>query len=157
MAFDPILDLRFERTVSCAPSRLWKGWTDPKILKLWFCPQPWKVTEAAIDLRPGGAFQTVMEGPEGERQENTGCYLEVVPEKRLIWTGALLPDFRPARAPAGGFIFTAVIELIPLADEQTLYRATVMHRTPEERELHLKMGFEIGWGLALDQLLALRE
>ena len=81
--------------------------------------------------------------------------LEVVPEKRLIWTGALLPDFRPAPVTVGGFAFTAVIELIALSDRNTLYRATVMHRTSEDRDIHAKMGFEKGWGIALDQLVAL--
>jgi uncharacterized protein YndB with AHSA1/START domain len=36
-----------------------------------------------------------------------------------------------------------------------IYRATVMHRTPADRDTHAKMGFEKGWGIALDQLVSL--
>ena len=154
MKFNTILDLRFERKVSCSIAHLWKGWTDPETLKKWFCPRPWKVTDCEIELRPGGTFFTVMQGPNDERNENMGCYLEIVPEKRLVWTSALLPDFRPAPVSTEGFAFTAVIEFEPHA-EGTLYRARVMHRAAAEREIHEKMGFEQGWGIALDQLIAI--
>lgn len=96
-----------------------------------------------------------MQGPNGERFENTGCYLEVVPDKKLVWTGVLLSDFRPAPVQAHGFAFTAKLEFQTLPNGNALYRATVMHGTISDREKHEKMGFEKGWGLALDQLLAL--
>ena len=151
---DPRLDLSFERRVPCSVEHLWKGWTDPELLKKWFCPRPWKVVDASIDLRPGGRFRSVMQGPQGESSDNTGCYLEVVPLKRLVWTSAMLPDFRPAPIPEMGFAFTAMIEL-KQASGGVIYRATVMHRTEADREVHEKMGFEKGWGIALDQLLDL--
>ena len=157
MTFNPKLDLLFERKVNCPVSHLWSGWTEPELLKKWFCPRPWKVTDCEIDLRPGGRFWNVMQGPHGERQENLGCYLEVLPEKRLIWTGALLPDFRPAPENPHGFVFTAVVEFESLPQGGALYRATVMHASPEGRETHEKMGFEQGWGMALDQLLELAK
>jgi uncharacterized protein YndB with AHSA1/START domain len=159
--FNPRLDLKFERRVPCSVAHLWKGWTDPELLKKWFCPRPWKVIDASIDLRPGGKFWNVMQGPQGERNEGTGCYLEVVPQRRLVWTSALLPDFRPAPIPVEGFTFTAVIEFEPAPFDSNgggaLYRATVMHRTEADREVHEKMGFEQGWSLALNQLLELYE
>ncbi len=152
--WDPRLDLSFERRVTCTPDHLWKGWTEPETLKKWFCPRPWKVTDAVVDLRPGGRFWTIMQGPQGERHENAGCFLELVPQRRIVWTSALLPGFRPAPVPEEGFTFTAVVEFEP-APGGSLYRATVMHRTESDREVHEKMGFEQGWGIALDQLLEL--
>ena len=46
-----------------------------------------------IDLRPGGKFRTVMQGPAGEVVDNSGCYLEVVPGRRLVFTDALGPGW----------------------------------------------------------------
>ena len=155
MPFNPKLDLLFERKVNCSVSHLWRGWTDPETLKRWFCPLPWKVTDCEIELRPGGRFFNIMQGPNGERQENLGCYLEIVHERRLVWTGVLLPEFRPAAITTDGFAFTAVIEFQPTSDG-AIYRATVMHRTEADKEVHEKMGFEKGWGMALDQLIALK-
>ena len=152
----PELDLTFSRTVSSPVSHLWKGWTNPEVLKKWFCPLPWRTVACEIDLRPGGRFRTVMQGPNGERQEGEGVYLEVVPEKRLVWTNALVAGYRPAPAPETdlGFLFTAIVEFESKGD-QTLYRATVLHRSEAERDMHARMGFEQGWGIALQQLVAI--
>jgi uncharacterized protein YndB with AHSA1/START domain len=122
----------------------------------WFCPRPWRVVACDLDLRPGGVFRTVMQGPAGEREEGSGCLLELVPERRFVWTNALLPGFRPAPVveDASGFAFTAVVEFEP-APGGALYRATVSHRTRADRDTHAAMGFEQGWSAALDQLVAL--
>ncbi len=49
-ALELILDLDAPR------EKLWRCWTEPKLLEKWFCPKPWYVTDARIDLRPGGEF-----------------------------------------------------------------------------------------------------
>jgi uncharacterized protein YndB with AHSA1/START domain len=151
MNIDPKLDLVLERTVDVPPRLVWRAWTTPEHLMPWFCPKPWQTTECEIDLRPGGRFRTVMQGPEGQRFDNTGCYLEVVPEKRLVWTSALLPDYRPHTDTS--MPFTAMLLLEP-AGSGTKYTAIAIHRDPEGREQHEKMGFHQGWGMALDQLVS---
>lgn len=151
---DPALDLVFTRRVDVPPALIWRGWTQPDDLKKWFCPRPWQVTDCRIDLAVGGAFYTVMEGPNAERHENTGCYLEVAENRRLTWTNMLGPGLRPATP---GFLpFTASISLEP-DGTGTQYRALAMHRTPEDRKTHADMGFEQGWGIALDQLVELAK
>ena len=57
----------------------------------WFAPKPWTVSDCEMDLRPGGIFRFVLRSPEGEEFPNVGCYLEIVPNERLVWTDALLP------------------------------------------------------------------
>ena len=157
---DPKLDLRFERNITTPPHLVWQAWTDPKILKKWFCPLPWKTVECEIDLRPGGVFNTVMLSPDGKKSPNYCSYLEVVKNEKLVWTNALLPDYRPASNSTNSacvdFFFTAVIELKPSA-KGTKYVATVMHASEEHRKQHEKMGFQDGWGKALDQLVALYQ
>ena len=150
--FNPALDLQFERVVDVPPALVWRAWTVPDDLMKWFCPKPWRTTECDIDLYPGGRFRNVMEGPNGERMENLGCYLEVTPNRRLTWTGALGPGFRPQEAQAPGFLFTAFILLEP-EGSGTRYHAMVLHHTEANRKTHADMGFEHGWGTALDQLV----
>jgi uncharacterized protein YndB with AHSA1/START domain len=154
---DPKLDLTFTRVVDVTPEQIWRAWTTPKDLMPWFCPKPWQTTECKIDLRPGGLFYTVMRGPKGEEFKNNGSYLEVIPNERLIWTGLMGPGFRPqprgkSSDPASEFPFTAVIELAP-SGTGTKYSAMVIHGDEEARRTHEKMGFEEGWGKALDQLV----
>ena len=98
-AFDPELDLLFERVVPTPRRLVWRAWTEPKTLVKWFCPRPWEAVGCEMDLRPGGRFATVMRSPEGVEVAGANCYLLVEPERRLVWTSALTPGFRPHAQP----------------------------------------------------------
>ena len=154
MSDSPVSDLVLERVVPCSPAHLYRGWTDPSVIVKWFCPLPWVTTDAVVDLRPGGIFRTVMQGPDGEHQEGDGCVLDFEPDRRFVWTSALGPGFRPNEAPIGGFLFTGIIEF-EAVEGGTLYRATARHATADAARTHAERGFHEGWGAALDQLVAL--
>lgn len=145
---DPKLDLVLERVVDVPRELVWKAWTTPEHLLPWFCPRPWTTIDCEIDLRPGGIFRTVMRSPEGQEFPNVGCYLEVVPNERLIWTDALLPGYRPSPEP----FMTAVLTLEP-SGAGTRYVATAIHRDEAGRKKHEEMGFHEGWGTVIDQLV----
>jgi uncharacterized protein YndB with AHSA1/START domain len=153
---DPDLDLVLEREVDVPPELVWEAWTTPEHIKQWFAPKPFETPVCEIDLRPGGAFRTVMRSPEGDEFDNVGCYLEVAPNERLTWTSALAPGYRPAVDPSG-LPFTAIIELQPTGSGGTNYRATAIHLDKDGRTRHEEMGFAEGWGAALDQLVALAK
>ena len=154
------LDLSFTRVIHVPRALVWRAWTEPDLLKPWFCPLPWKTIDCEIDLRPGGLFRTTMQSPEGAEFPNAGCYLELVLNEKLVWTNALLQGFRPTQPAAtcgsneADFTFTARIELAD-ADQGTRYTATVMHADEAGCQKHATMGFEAGWGAALDQLVAM--
>lgn len=153
MKIDPKLDLVLERTVDVSPELVWMAWTQPEHLKKWFTPRPWTTVDCEIDLRPGGVFRTVMCSPEGQDFPNQGCYLEIVPHRKLVWTDALEAGFRPSRQePKLPFRFTAVILLEPQG-RGTKYTAIVMHKDEESRKQHEAMDFQEGWGKALEQLV----
>ncbi len=105
---DPELDLEIDREIDVAPELVWRAWTEPELIKQWFTPRPWTTPVVEVDLRPGGKFRTVMRSPDGDENDNTGCFLELVTNERLVWTGALGPGFRPQTGP---LVFTAIIEL----------------------------------------------
>jgi uncharacterized protein YndB with AHSA1/START domain len=146
---DPTRDLVLERIVDVPRDLVWKAWTEPEHLSKWFTPAPWTVADCEVDLRPGGIFRTVMRSPDGTEHPNVGCYLEVVPNERLVWTDALLPGYRPAANP----FFTAIISLEALGD-RTRYTAVALHHDEATRQRHEEMGFHAGWGMVLDQLVA---
>ena len=147
---NPELDLVLERVVPVSPKLMWEAWTRPEHLKKWFAPAPWTVSDIQVDLRPGGGSRLVMRSPEGEEFPSEGCYLEVVPQKKLVFTDTLLEGFRPAPNP----FFTAVVSFEPHGDG-TKYTVVAMHRDAEGRKKHEEMGFHAGWGQCLDQLVAL--
>ena len=148
--FDPARDLVFERRIDATPKQLWACWTQPHLLEQWFCPKPWRATDAEIDPRPGGRFNCVIRGPDGEEMPNRGCFLEVVPERRMVWTDAMEEGFRPRAEP----FMSAIVTFEP-DGSGTLYRAVVFHANTETREKHEAMGFQEGWGKAGEQLAEL--
>lgn len=146
---DPTRDLVLQRDVDVPRELVWAAWTRPEHVRKWFVPAPWTIADCEIDLRPGGVFRTIMRSPEGKEFPNLGCYLEIVPNERLVWTDALLPGFRPAETP----FFTAILTLEATAGG-TRYTAMAMHRDEAGRKKHEEMGFHDGWGTVLDQLVA---
>jgi uncharacterized protein YndB with AHSA1/START domain len=154
---NPTLDLVLERTIAVSPERVWAAWTEPELLLQWFTPAPWKTVAVDIDLRPGGHCITTMESPEGDQYPNSGCYLQVEPNRLLVFTSVMTDDFRPVVATngAGDLGFTARIEIEAAPNGGTHYRAIAMHAREDDAKQHQDMGFTDGWGAALDQLVAL--
>ena len=154
---NPTLDLVLDRTIAVSPDKVWAAWTEPLLMVQWFTPAPWKTVAAEVDLRPGGRNCVTMESPEGEQFPNAGCYLVVEPNRLLVFTSIMTENFRPV-APSNGaedLPFTGRIELESALGGGTRYRAIAMHADEAGCSRHREMGFEVGWGAALDQLVAL--
>ena len=144
-------DLVLDRILDAPSTSIWRCWTEPELLKQWFCPKPWFVSDVRMDLRPGGEFYTVMNGPEGERFENPGVLLEIAEGERLVFTDAFVPGWRPNGKP----FMVAEVRFEDAGNGQTRYTARAMHWNAEARKEHEEMGFHEGWGKAADQLEAL--
>jgi uncharacterized protein YndB with AHSA1/START domain len=142
--------LVLDRLLDAPRDKIWRCWTEPALLMQWFCPLPWKVTEARMDVRPGGASFMVMEGPEGQRFPNAGQYLEIRKNEKLVFTDAFVGDWEPSEKP----FFTGIITLTD-AGGGTRYLARALHWSEADCHTHREMGFHEGWGKATDQLEAL--
>jgi len=143
-------DLVISRLVRAPRAKLWQAWTDPNLLKEWWCPKPWTTEVLAFDLRPGGAFHTLMKGPDGASSDNPGCFLELVPQQRIVMTSMLTGGWRPAKP------WLAMTAIVTMADEGegTRYVATVLHPDSATNERPEQMGFFQGWNTCIDQLEA---
>lgn len=146
-------ELSIVRDTHVAPEKLFAGWTTPKLMEVWFCPKPWYVKDIELDLRPGGGSKMTMCGPNGEAFPNEGVYLEVVPNRRLVFTDAYTAGW----VPNPNKMFTGIITFDPLPNGGTRYTATARHWTKEACAGHAAMGFTEGWGKAFDQLVELCE
>ena len=143
-------ELVLTRLIDAPREKLFRAWTDPKLLKQWFAPLPWTTASAELDVRPGGASLIVMRDPEGNEFPSRGVFLEVVKNERLVFTDAYVRGWEPSEKP----FMTGILTFEDL-DGKTRYTARVRHWTVADREAHEKMGFHQGWGQCTDQLAAL--
>lgn len=143
-------ELVLHRRLDAPRAAIWRCWTEPGLLARWFTPAPWTTHDPVIELRPGGAFNTIMKGPDGEEHRSEGVFLEVAPLERLVFTDAYARGWRPSSKP----FFTGIVTL---ADDGggTDYTARARHWRAEDCASHKAMGFHEGWGKAADQLEAL--
>jgi uncharacterized protein YndB with AHSA1/START domain len=146
-------ELVLKRTFDVSRDKLWRCWVEPQLLEQWFCPVPWKVTDAKLDVRTGGTNSFTMRGPDGEAFPNRGVYLEVVPGSKIVMTDAYTDTWTPSEKP----FMTAIVTFEDAPGGGTLYTAVARHWTEADREAHEKMGFHEGWGKAADQLEALAK
>lgn len=143
-------DLVLTRLLAAPADKLFRCWTDTALLKQWFVPSPWTIARAEVDLRPGGGSLIMMRDPDGKEYPNAGVYLEVVPNRRIVFTDAYTAGWVPSAKP----FFTAIVTFEP-EGTQTRYTAIARHWTEEARQQHEAMGFHTGWGICADQLEAL--
>ena len=145
--------LTLERILAASRAAVWRCWTEPELLKQWFCPKPWTVPEADFDLRVGGRMNEVMAGPNGERVELKGMWLEIEPMCRLVFTDAFTEGFVPSPEP----FMTGVVELEDAPGGHTKPTSAARHANAEATAKHREMGWEAGWNAAADQLEALAQ
>ena len=139
--------------VSMPPDKLFRAWTEPALLVQWFAPLPWTVPHAELDVRPGGSSRVVMRGPDGTEFPSEGIYLEVVPNRKLVFTDAYVRAWEPSAKP----FMTATITFDDLGNGKTRYTARVAHWSAADKAAHEAMGFHSGWGQCTDQLAALAQ
>lgn len=140
-------ELVLTRLIDASPESLYRCWTEPELIKQWFAPKPWTTPHVTNDLRPGGECTVIMADEAGTEYPNPGQYLELVPNRRLVFTDAFTGDWKPSEKP----FFTCVLTFEPEGGK-TRYTATARHWTVEDKENHEKMGFHEGWGLCATQM-----
>jgi uncharacterized protein YndB with AHSA1/START domain len=146
-------DLVLTRVMDVPREKLFRAWTEPALMKQWFAPKPWTISEVDTDLRAGGASKIVMRSPEGQDYPNSGIYLEVVKNEKIVFTDAYTAGWTPSAKP----FFTAIVTFEDAGGGKTKYTATARHWKAEDRETHEKMGFHEGWGQCASQLEALAK
>ena len=139
------------RIIDAPRAAVYRGWTNPELMKEWFAPKPWTIARAETDVRPGGKSFVVMKSPEGQEFPNAGVYLEVVPNEKIVFTDAYTEAWQPSEKP----FMTVTLTFEDAGEGKTRYTARVRHWSAADREQHEKMGFHDGWGRCTDQLEAL--
>lgn len=137
-------ELVLTRSFDAARHLVFDALTRPELLKRWFGARGWNLVECEVDLRVGGAWRYVSEGPGGERMSQGGTYLEVIVPERLVYT-----EFYVDQSFPGESLITA--ELSERRGKTTL-RSTVRFPSTAARDLVLSRPMERGLGESYERL-----
>ena len=80
--------LRLARTFQAPREVVFRAFTERERLIEWWGPKGFTVPECELDVRPGGAWRTVMRSSEGGEHVVGGVYREVRAPERLAFTWA---------------------------------------------------------------------
>jgi uncharacterized protein YndB with AHSA1/START domain len=89
--------VRQSRVFNASQKQVWNAWTQPNLMKQWFCPLGMNAVEIEADVRVGGTFRIVMDArgaamqppPEmGGLLTAYGTYQRVVPPTELEFSWA---------------------------------------------------------------------
>ena len=142
-------ELAIDRLIAAPPARVWQVMTER--LAEWWCPRPWKTRIIALELRPGGRCAMEMQGPDGETSPIDGVVLEVVPERKFVFTQAFTAGWVPQKP-----FMVGIFSLTP-EGASTRYHACARHWDEETMQQHEAMGFQQGWSKVAAQLAELAE
>ena len=79
--------LVLSRSYKAPAARVFKAWTDPEDLRLWYAPVGgWTVSKAEVDLRVGGGYHLEFGPPGGEQVVEKGRYEEIVEGSLLVFS-----------------------------------------------------------------------
>jgi len=143
-------NLILHRILKAPRHLIYACWTRPEHMVHWFMPRPHLLSDVAIELRPGGRFDSTMH-IDGVAMPSRGCVLDAVPDEKFVFTDMMAADFQPLAEPGLGFTATILLSDHP---DGTDYHVTARHRTPADSAKHEAMGFSAGWGLVATQLEA---
>src|SRR5215212_5806430 len=150
-AIDPKRDFVLERFIDAPRHLVWEALTKPEHLKEWYMPKPWgAVSNCELDVRPGGIFSIDIATAGGQEVPNLGCFLEVIPTERLVWTSMLFPGYRPA--VFDDIPITAIVTMEAVG-AGTRYVFTALHRDEADYEKDKASGWQQGTEIAIDQLV----
>jgi len=71
---------------------VWRAWTEPELVTMWWGPKNYTSPSCKIDLRVGGSYLFCMRSPEGKDFWSTGIYREIVTPDRIVCTDSFADE-----------------------------------------------------------------
>jgi uncharacterized protein YndB with AHSA1/START domain len=79
------------RIISAPRELVFDAFTTPEHVAKWWGPNGFTTTISEMNVKPGGIWQLVMQGPDGRKYPNKIEFIEVVKPERIVFKH--LPEF----------------------------------------------------------------
>jgi uncharacterized protein YndB with AHSA1/START domain len=101
------LEVTATRIFDSPSDQVWRAYTDPKLIPLWWGPRFLKTTVDSMDFRTGGKWRFIHEDPSNKTYGFHGEYREIVEQKRIVST------FIFEAVPNSTVVETTIFEQLP--------------------------------------------
>ena len=149
------------RVLKAPRQRVFKAWTDPKLLAQWWGPHTFINPVCQAEARAGGPYRIVMRSPEGVDYPLKGVFREVAEPERLVltmdcsehpagWQALVNPDRKQEENnPAGEMLATIRFEA---SGANTRLTIRIRFESATICDAMLRMGMSEGWSESLERL-----
>lgn len=142
----PKWDLVLTRTFDAPRELVFRAWTDPKHMALWWGPERFTNPVCEVDARVGGAIRIHMRAPDGVVYPMSGRFEEIAEPERLVFISSALD--------ANGNSLFDILNTVLFEEQDGKTRLTLQARvlkTTTAAPQYLK-GMEMGWTQSLGRL-----
>jgi uncharacterized protein YndB with AHSA1/START domain len=138
--------LRLERSFDAPAEDVFDAWTNPEVLRRWWCAgTDWRTPVAEVDLRVGGGYRLSMEDPEASaRYTVRGEYIEVRRPQRLVYSWSWEDS-----GGQPGHVSTVAVDFLGDGQRTTVVVEHSGLESADSREKH-----RVGWEGCLENLKA---
>jgi len=138
--------LNIVRTFDAPRALVWKMWTDPAHVAVWWAPEHFTTPVVKMDVRPGGAIHMVMRAPDGADYPFDGRFITLDEPERLVmrtWVNC-----------ADGDVWFEVEQTIRFDEDgdQTVMRFEAVVQQAKADAVGPLSGMEAGWTGSLNKL-----
>lgn len=85
--------LKTSRTLPYSPEEIYGAFASAELLALWWGPKGFTNTFEIFEFTPGGRWEFVMHGPDGNEYKNTSIFKELVPNTKIVIYHNCPPEF----------------------------------------------------------------
>lgn len=128
---------------------VWKAWTTPEILDLWWAPKPYKAKTKLMDFREGGTWLYAMVSPQDDLHWCKADYHTIVPQKSYSYTDNFCDEHGQVSEAFPNSHWTNVFSQ---KAETTTVHITIQYESLAALEKVVEVGFKDGLTLAMQNL-----
>lgn len=86
-------EIATSRIFNATREEVFKAWSDSKILSQWWGPKGFTNTFDTHEFKAGGKWSFIMHGPNGVDYQNDSEYIEIIPNKKIVFKHLSAPFF----------------------------------------------------------------
>lgn len=126
-------EIVLSRVVAAPRELVFRAWTDPQHLPVWFGPEGFQVETQEIDIRVDGRWRFVFTGPDGARYTNRMVFLKIEPPRLLEFDHGSDRDDDPN-------LFKVTVTFDEQTNGKTVVTLRQLHPTRARRDAGIAFG-----------------